>query len=641
MTELSFSSHLPRFPRPLAERERSYSLDQNVLAGVTTLSPTDRLAQLPARTKGSERTRPAPLATLPTDTDTAKVPAQASALSEAKTQIRARLDAMAFADGLDRREQAALEETYIAWATAQLERRQQAFGPGNYQLASDMPAAGTRALLPLTHHFSTSFLRSAMRSPVGMATRQWLSADDGALPQFVPTIMGGMVAGASIFAVTNFVNAALERRAQQANLPTFKPIDPSLLAPSPGPVHLEIDSEGKKYYCKNELSAATPPASILSQLERDEQAHTLREQIRHQQSLLGEKHWLNVLAKPGYDSAFAMIRRLISTPSMHEGAGFLGIAMLTNGLSGGLYKSTIELSKAFSATGQIDIPDLIGGKQRVNLFQLTPPNPDLPTPQWSDVKQLPRYLWHSAQESGALLAQSVKTPVSVFRSASQLLIHHMFGNTLSALTSKSACQYIAAYLNQQQQTSTSRVLNSYAETASQSFVSDCVWNLWKNQMGPHAQIAQQLDRQRQTKQVKLLHRASQTITRATELLENVRSDLQAQTDLRLEQGLPDRCDGHSALAARVDYLLEQLDQWQKNGLATVTRTDQACVLQEMIDIIQLAAATLNSAHAPSSLAAVQQLMTQACKDLQQRHALLEWSANDLAPASQTTTLPRG
>lgn len=631
MNELSSSSHFPHFPRPLASRARSQSLDQNDLAGARALSPTDLFAQLQARTKGARQTSEPALATVTAET-AVKVPAQPATLSKEKKQIRARLDAIAFADGIDRQEQVELEEAYIAWATTLLEQRQQAFGPGNYQLASDMQPAGTRALLPMAYHFSTSFLRSAMRSPVGMATRQWLSTDNESIPQFVPTITGGTVAGASIFVVTNFINAALERRAQQANLPSFKPIDPSLLAPSPGPVHLEIDGEGKKYYCKNELSAATPPASVLSQLERDEQAHTLREKIRHQQSLLGEKHWINVLAKPSYDSAFAMIRRLISTPSMHEGARFLGMAMLTNGLSGGLYKSTIELSKAFSASGQIDIPDLIGGKQRVNLFQLTPPNPDLPTPQWSDIKQLPRYFWHSAQESGALVAQSVKTPINVFQSTSQLLIHHIFGNTLSALTSKSACKYIASYLNNQNHTPTQRVFNAYAETASQSFVSDCVWNLWKNQMGHHASIGQQLDRQRQTKQVKLLHRASQMITHATELLATFRGDMQAQKDLRLEQGLPDRFDGHSALAARIDYLLEQLNQWQKKGLGTVTRTDQACLSQEMIDITHLAS-TLNATNSTSPFAPVQHLITQACKDLQQRHALLEWSPIEPAPAT--------
>ena len=626
----SSSCRWPNFSHPLSQSDGA-SADDHTANRDDQRHRKSLFADLPTRSKSARHPTATaapspPLFREASSHSAANTAHNATAIEDQDPDLRAYLRAIPFADSIDRREQEALEEEYAVWATAQLKRRQQAFGPANYQLGSDMKPTGSDVFLPLAFDFSTSFLRSAVRSPVGMSTRQWLSPKDQTDPLLFPTIVGGMVAGASTFLISNFVTQALERRAHLANLPRFIAIDPTVLAPDPGPVQLEMTEDGKKRYIKNPMtSTMAEPATFLRQEQRSEEAESLRDHITHQQTLLGDKHWINVLAKPGYDSVFAMIRRFISTPTVQEGPGFLGVAMVTNGLSGGLYKSTLELSKAFSATGQIEVPDLVGGTQRVNLFQLTPPNPDAPTPQWSDAKQLPRYLWHSVQESGALLAQSVKTPFNVLTSASQLFIHNMFGNAMSALTSKSACQYIASYLSGQQKSASHSHLTEYAETASQSFISDCVWNLWKNQMGHNHLLARQLDRQRKTKQAQSLQRATDFVTTATELLETLCLRLKSDSEQRLEQGLPVRLDPQAALAPLVDTLRNQLQHWGRVGLQTMTPTDRAHLEQQMGEIAKLSGSTLNDHDDRASMQAIHQLISQTCQELQQYHALIEWT----------------
>ena len=626
----SSSCRWPSFSHPPSQSERSPADDHNANRG-DQRQRSSLFADLPTLSKSARHPTPtaAPMPRLFREENShiaANAPHKATATEDQDPDLREYLRSIPFADSIDRREQEALEEEYAVWATAQLKRRKQAFGPSHYQLGSDMKPAGSEIFLPLAFDFSTSFLRSALRSPVGMSVRQWLSPKEQTDPLLFPTIIGGMVAGASTFLVSTFVTQALERRAHLANLPRFVAIDPAVLAPEPGPVQLEMTEDGKKRYVKDSMTPTmAAPAAFLRREQRSEEAESLREQVTHQQTLLGNKHWINVMAKPGYDSLFAMIRRCISTPTVQEGPGFLGVAMVTNGLSGGLYKSTLELSKTFSSTGQIEVPDLVGGTQRVNLFQLTPPNPDAPTPRWSDAKQLPRYLWHSMQESGALLAQSVKTPLNVLTSASQLFIHNMFGNAMSALTSKSACQYIASYLSAQEKSASDSNLTAYAETASQSFISDCVWNLWKNQMGHNDHLAHQLDRQRKTNQAKSLQRATDFVTTATELLETLCLRLKSDSEQRLEQGLPVRLDPQGALAPLVDALRDQLQQWDRVGLQTMTPSDRAHLEQQMRDIAKLPDSTLNDQEDRASMQAILQLISQTCQELQQYHALIEWT----------------
>lgn len=380
--------------------------------------------------------------------DTPDVPAAAAtyaerstaAAAEVKAQLRARLDALPFAAPSE--EQTALQASYLEWADARVQERITAFGPdAGYQAVGDMKTAGTKAALPIAYECLRSFITGAMRTPVGLATGAAYASRRPADAEELSTAMvAGVAAGSASYTSDTLLTPAMDRRARVANLPRFQAIDPKILVPDPPPVILEITAEGKRFTRPGENNAPT-----LAELKA--QTYDRRLGITQRQSTLDDKSLDTLLLKPVINAGFNAARRTGGEPGLLTPVGQWGLSTLAIGGAGVVQKALLETGKAMARTGQMRVPDLVGGEQRLNLFALALPDKARRPAQWSDAVHFPpSYLLDTGKEALALARQGFNSASAVATTARDLLTRHMLSNVMASFGSMGAGRIITAPL---------------------------------------------------------------------------------------------------------------------------------------------------------------------------------------------------
>ncbi|OHX24741.1 type III secretion system effector XopF1 [Xanthomonas alfalfae] len=434
--------------------------------------------------------------------DTPDVPAAAAtyaerstaAAAEVKAQLRARLDALPFAAPSE--EQTALQASYLEWADARVQERINAFGPdAGYQAVGDMKTAGTKAALPIAYECLRSFIIGAMRNPVGLATGAAYASRRPADAEELSTAMvAGVAAGSASYTSDTLLIPAMDRRARVSNLPRFQAIDPKILVPDPPPVILEITAEGKRFTRPGENNAPT-----LADLKA--QTYERRLGITQRQSTLDDKSLDTLLLKPVINAGFNAARRTGGEPGLLTPVGQWGLSALAIGGAGVVQKALLETGKAVARTGQMRVPDLVGGEQRLNLFALALPDKARRPAQWSDAVHFPpTYLLDTGKEALALARQGFNSANAVATTARDLLTRHMLSNVMASFGSMGAGRIITAPLRGGSHIRVAgEAVNSTAvvvQQAVQTLFNDTFWNALKAKNGANTSQAARLDNER-------------------------------------------------------------------------------------------------------------------------------------------------
>ncbi|MFA4220301.1 type III secretion system effector XopF1 [Xanthomonas perforans] len=434
--------------------------------------------------------------------DTPDVPAAAAtyaerstaAAAEVKAQLRARLDALPFAAPSE--EQTALQASYLEWADARVQERINAFGPdAGYQAVGDMKTAGTKAALPIAYECLRSFIIGAMRIPVGLATGAAYASRRPADAEELSTAMvAGVAAGSASYTSDTLLIPAMDRRAPVSNLPRFQAIDPKILVPDPPPVILEITAEGKRFTRPGENNAPT-----LADLKA--QTYDRRLGITQRQSTLDDKSLDTLLLKPVINAGFNAARRTGGEPGLLTPVGQWGLSALAIGGAGVVQKALLETGKAVARTGQMRVPDLVGGEQRLTLFALALPDKARRPAQWSDAVHFPpSYLLDTGKEALALARQGFNSANAVATTARDLLTRHMLSNVMASFGPMGAGRIITAPLRRGSHIRVAgEAVNSTAvvvQQAVQTLFNDTFWNALKAKNGANTSQAARLDNER-------------------------------------------------------------------------------------------------------------------------------------------------
>lgn len=309
--------------------------------------------------------------------------------------------------------QEAMEAEYIDWATGVLQARQDVFGAGAaYTLSEDMKAPLKDAVLPALYEGVRQFISSASRSPVSNAIVSALGPRTNAAGHAVGELtfqldaasVGGSIGGTTAYGTEAWVLQAMDRRAKLANFPGFKAVDLKALVPDPAPVQLRIVNGNKEYWRPASDAGDTPDVPTMTALKNH--ATSQREALaRWQQNLDGKG--LAAWFQPAMAGVFNLVRRAVSnTTALTRPLPLFSGSLLASANAGAMSKFTLGMAKAMPVIAQTEVDDLVGGKQRANLFALQRPDPNVPAATWSDAKHLPQFLAGTAREAGDLLVHT-------------------------------------------------------------------------------------------------------------------------------------------------------------------------------------------------------------------------------------------
>jgi hypothetical protein len=434
--------------------------------------------------------------------------------------------------------QLAMQGEYIDWAAKVLESREKAFGPGGYSLDQNRSIAFGEAALPALYdgvrQFFSSMSRSPLRNAVATLVGPRFAGTDASGQRlnagelnnnYDPSLAGGVAGAATAYAVDTALLSAMDRRARLANFPEFKPVDLKVLVPDPAPVQLRMVNGRKEFWrpLQDESGASQAAApgeqGMPSMAALKDKAETRRKLLTDLQDILESKQW-GLLAQPMLAGGANVLRRAkLSKEALLRPLPVLGHSMWASGMGGAAAKLSLGLAKSVAWA---DVDNLVGGKQRVNLFATQVADPNVRPAGLADYRGLPGHAWQVAKETASLathlaagpwrssgsripsreavqarigdLARTVVSNVfaSVFSTATGPLVAQILRNGASAPLPGESPQS-SAYLLQQ---------------AAQSATNDFVWQASREALrGGAYNLGASLDRWRDDKQARSLRAA--------------------------------------------------------------------------------------------------------------------------------------
>lgn len=388
----------------------------------------------------------------PAEGDGLGVGAAPVAPDSARDRVRRRLDTLVFKvqqGDPGRGEQERLQEEYEIWAAEQLEKREAAFGPGQYQMTTAPMKTSTAAgVMAALYDAAQQFARSALVAPVRNAVSTSYAKESpnpgrGELNNgVVPNFRAGLASGAAAYGMSSVVLPACERRATVANFPKLKAIDPEVLFPDPCRVQLRVTEVNgvkyKEYWVPHTLiedGAAIPT---------DVEMTTMPELVRHVTHERGKaRRWqkfcegegLAANLFPVVSGGLNVMRRLaMSEESLTQPGSVFAAAALATGSAGALSKGVLSMLKTAAGGGQVEIDNLIGNSQVVDLFRRVLHDEKEPALQWSDLKVSLPFVGGVFKEGASLLAQNFRLR-SLMGATLNLTVNNVVVNTLASLGS--------------------------------------------------------------------------------------------------------------------------------------------------------------------------------------------------------------
>jgi len=436
-------------------------------------------------------------------------------------------------------EQRAMEGEYIDAMAAALQARRTAFGgEGRYEPGEDMKAPYQEAVLPAVYEAVRQFISSGSRSPARNSIIAKIGPRSGPNGerlgemafQIDAATISGAVAGVPAYLADAWLLQALSRRAKLSNFPEMKAVDLKALVPDPSPVQLRLVGPGKaKSYWR---PAAHEPASGAARdqptmTELKNEAASRRESIEKWQKRLdgqGLFSWF----QPGMAGAFNVLRRAVSSNQalIQPLPVFLG-SVVASSSAGAASKFTLGMAKAAPGLAQVEIDDLLGGRQKANLFAVKAPDADRPAAGWADIRRLPQFVGEVASETGSLAATSLRPSVRDRFSQATDLLRTSLANATASVVSQAVGPLFASFMRGGQGAPLpSESLRSSAflvQQFAQSSMNDYEWNSSKDKMKSDAHnLAGELDRARDSKQHALLRAGDRARTQILAKIQTLR-----------------------------------------------------------------------------------------------------------------------
>ncbi len=198
----------------------------------------------------------------------------------------------------------------------------------------------------------------------------------------------------------------------------------------------------------------------------------------------------------------------------------------------------LEASKAASYTGQMGVPDLLGGEQRLNLFSLALPDKTRRPARWSDAVHFPlRYLLETGMEAFALAKQGFNSANAVVDTVRDVFARHMLSNIMASFGSLGASRMIVA---PSRGGSHIRVagepVNSVpvvVQQTVQTLFNDTFWNALKARNGTNSAPAARLDNARATRAAEHKRTIAQTLEALAEPIDQTIAALSGPTPARV------------------------------------------------------------------------------------------------------------
>ncbi len=431
-------------------------------------------------------------------------------------------------------QQVGLEKEYVTWAGKVLTARQKAFGAHGYAMRQDMSTPLHSALLAALYEGARQFIvgtsRSPLRNSIVAATRPHLQNGKlvGELGNDIgPALLGGAASGLTAYAVDSWLIQAMDRRAKISNFPALAAVDLKALIPVPGTVRLSVKDGVKEYWrpaaAGGGLSAPSEGAENslgagpnISHLALKHEATAARNLLSMKQGALDGKG-LVTWFQPGMMGTANVLRRMVSSASaLTNPLPVFGGTLLTASSAGALSKFLIAMAKATPHLAQTEVDNLLGGKQRVNLYSVKVKNPDIPAAGWSDIARLPHFVGGTLVEAGALVKQTLGPKQTWASRVGQTIdvCRVMLASTTSSVVQAGTGPLLAQFLRSgapgplpgESYKSSGNLLQQFG----QSTINDYVWNAAKDYTKAHAyDLGAELDQARDQKQ-QMLQLATRT-----------------------------------------------------------------------------------------------------------------------------------
>jgi len=455
-----------------------------------------------------------------------------------RERISAALRDIHFPEGGGGAAQVAMQEEYIDWAAKVLESREKAFGTGGYSLGRNRSIALGEATLPAVYDGVRQFISSMSRSPLRNAVATLIgprSAGTDASGQrlnagelnnnYDPSLAGGVAGAGTAYAVDTALLSAMDRRARLANFPEFKSVDLKALVPDPAPVQMRM-VQGRKEFWRplqdesGALQAAAPGGQgTPSMAALKDKTETRRKLLSDVQDMLEAKQW-GLLAQPMLAGAANVLRRAtLSKEALLRPLPVLGHSMWASGMGGAGAKLSLGLAKSVAWA---DVDNLVGGKQRVNLFATQVADSNVRPAGLADYRGLPVHAWQVVKETASLATHFAAGP---WRSSGSLIpsreavqarvgdvartvVSNVFASVLSTATGPLVAQILrngaSAPLPGESPQSGAYLL----QQAAQSATNDFVWQASREALrGGAYNLGASLDRWRDDRQAQSLQAA--------------------------------------------------------------------------------------------------------------------------------------
>lgn len=299
-------------------------------------------------------------------------------------------------------QQEALEARYLDRAAQIAERREKAFGTTQpYQVGRPMRTQVREGLLPAAYQGFQSFVTSAFRSPSGGALGLSVQDNRNFFPidqALTTSLLQGFMAYVAAEAMT-----AVNNRATLSNMPKVARNNFDGLfyqqEIQPDTVLLVVNGRTKEYMRADDPRARSAEAQA-------EQVGRKLSSIKLRQDLLDGKSFA-FAAVPLMTGGFNTLRRFLSSAAVLASPLPLFVtSALASGSASGVVKLGLEVGKT---AAQVEIDDLMGGRQSVNLFRLSRPHADIEPLRWADARRLHGFLAETARESLALAKEASRT----------------------------------------------------------------------------------------------------------------------------------------------------------------------------------------------------------------------------------------
>ncbi len=317
-----------------------------------------------------------------------------------------------------------LEDKYKESAIPALAARLAAYESGMYVTGESIGTSLSKASLPILMSGTQGFISSALRTPVGNTVSLAL---DPTKAEFITNCArigtAGVVSGLSAYLTSEVFISAIDRCAKAGNVPKIEAVNVAHLLPEPGRIVLSVVDGKKSYTYVDEIRYAEM---------KDTHAIAMKKALGLQNMLSGKGYFPSFL-QPILTAGANAMRRAYGTPaSLLISSELYFSSALASGLAGGITKAGLSLAQVTPWLSQIEVDNFTGGKEKINLFEVRNPDPDV-TRSPAQLCDLGTGLCQTGAEIIALGSHTLnlKRPLSELLHQAQDVARYVTSNVLS------------------------------------------------------------------------------------------------------------------------------------------------------------------------------------------------------------------